>query len=240
MKVNGILIDNISKEDKLKHLAVFIHIKSLHPNSCIYNYSQDRLAAKLKLSKSSIRKYINYFLKNNWVVIKGKHLHFKKIRFIGKQSKVIWYDIVGNTVKEITDNLYLYLFKHKTEQTKWYIKTCCDLKKLNESAYRKKINSLTKRYPNFRERIEKSGEINLKPDFKVSFSKIKEWFQCSVGKAHQIIIRLSKLGVLTILKGGYSTFKLHKFNKIDDSDKRLFFSRIGNVCKVECNRYILL
>lgn len=237
MKVSGILIDNINKEGKLKYLAVFIYMKSLNTNSCIYNYSQDRLAAELKLSKSSIRKYINYYLDNGWAKMIGKHLHFNKIRLIGKQKRLVWYEIKLGTVKEITDNLYLYLFKHKTEQTKWYTKTCRDLKTLNERDYRKKINGLIKRYPYFRERIEQSfGAIDLKTDFKVSISKISKWFKCSVGKAHKIIKRLCKEHKMLVVLGGYRSVAFHKF---DDRDLKTFVSRAGNIVTVECNRYFL-
>lgn len=237
MKVNSILIEKLNNEGALSHLAMFIHIKGLYSNSCIYNYSQDRMAAKLKISKSSIRKYINFYLKEGWATIKHGNLCLGKIRKIGKQRKVIWHEVTGETVKEIKQNLYLFLFKHKVEQTKWYIKTCHDLKQLNESGYRRKIRSLTKRYPNFSERIEKKfGASGLKADFKVSIVKIAEWFECSVGKAHQVIMKLIKDSKLLVVYGGYDFRKKLKFER--EIGDKAFVSKGGYVIRVKCNRYM--
>jgi len=238
MKVNSILIDKLKNEGLLNHLAFFIYIKGLNTNSVVYNYTQDKFAAELKLGKSTIRKYVNYYLDNGWAEIKYGHLILGKISRIGGKTKKSLYEVRGKSVKEIKDNLYLCLFKHKTEQTKWYTKTCDDLKKLNKpSEKRKRIKALHKRYDHFREKVSKNfGATHVMTEFKVSIVKIKKWFKCSVGKAHQIIMRLVKDGKLQLIDAGFKF--VGKCSGIGSQvPKNGFVSKKGYVIIPRCNRY---
>lgn len=238
MEINGCLLVEANDKGWFRHLSIFIHLKSIHPNSCIYNYSQDRLVEKTGLSKSTIRKYVNFFIKKEWCKVQNGHLIFRKLRMLTPKQKKLRYKIYSKKVEEITKELYLYLLKHKSEQAKWYSNLRFDLENGGKKV-RGKLAQKLKNYPDFFKGTYYNGEKNVNR-FKISFKKIAEWFNVSVGKAFKIIKELYVEGRLLIYSGGYTAVRRNKVmsKAIIQASKKSFMAKSGKMIIVHSNSYV--
>lgn len=77
--INTLLIENAIENGELKQLAVFIKLKSLFSNGCIYNYSYNRLSYISGISINVLKQCINFFKQKGWCSVHGKNLVFNKI-----------------------------------------------------------------------------------------------------------------------------------------------------------------
>lgn len=239
MRVNRGLIYSINKNGWLTHLSVFIYLKGLRKNSCIFNYNPAALSAKTGLSESSIRKYIKFFLKKGWCRMDGENLIFNKINKIGWQMCQSTCKINSKTVKEIKRELYLNLIKHKVDQSKWYTQTCLDLQyggEIKKKQLNRMINKWEKRtgkrFSNVKG-LSMLNEIGDKKGFKLSFRKIAQWLHVGIATAHKVINDLKKHKMIDVMSGhiAYSERRL----AVADG---MFVSKKGNSVKVDCNRYV--
>lgn len=143
----------------------------------------------------------------------------------------------NDSIKHITQNLYLALIKLKANRAKWYSKLCRDLKLPASDQKRRKMNKmLDNKYPHFSDKRWSFGE-NGQQGFKVSFTKIAEWLGCSVGKAHSLIQELLVRQMIKV-KSSYRLYKPSLGAKaLLNANPKFFVSRQGNICLVACNEY---
>lgn len=104
MNLNERAIYKLNEKGLLKELAVFIKFKSVHINSCIFNYNLKYLASETGLSLSTVRKHVKFFLKNGWARMDGNNLILEKIKKISYYKRKDC-KITGNTIKEILYDL---------------------------------------------------------------------------------------------------------------------------------------
>jgi len=132
VKVNRVLINDLTRRNRLRELAVLIHFKSFYKNQCIYNYTDQKLADLTGMSKSSVRSYVKLFIKNRWARMHCGNLVFSTIGNIDMCDKRVIIKVAKNknSYKEILQELQKHFLKHKFEQFEWYERMCHDLKKL--------------------------------------------------------------------------------------------------------------
>lgn len=83
MKVNVIHVLELNQAKKLKYLAVFLKMKALYSNSCIYDFRSAK-CEKLNLSRPTLRKYVNCFIQLGWCRVHEGNLIFNKIETVGR------------------------------------------------------------------------------------------------------------------------------------------------------------
>ena len=68
-------------------MAVFIKLKSLYKNSCVYGFSYRSLSAKSGISINTLKKTIKFFLDKGWCRMHGFNLVFEKIYRVDDTNK---------------------------------------------------------------------------------------------------------------------------------------------------------
>lgn len=225
-----------------KELAVFLHLKSKFINSCIYNYTQQSLADKTGFSRSFIKKYISFFLKEKWAFMHGDNLMLVKVSKIDRSNKKkILIDIdTSGTYKDILERLQYEYLKHKAAQAEWYSKLCRDLKQMSLNEAKAKEKKISKKVPYLKIRHKASYGESGNDKFRVSFSMLAKWFKCSVGKAHSIIKKLCRTGFIDYTVR-YLTVKAKNAKEAKQrliNDPKSFYTNRGYVCRVACNEYV--
>lgn len=242
MKINSCLIQKSIEYGELKELSTFLYFKHIFTNSCIYDYSQQSLSIKTGLSRTFIKKHISFFLDNGWAFFHGKNLMLAKVSKIDDNKKKLIIDInTDRGYKYILEQLQCAYLKHKANQAKWYSNLCHDLNKMTSSQRNKKIKTLSKKLDRFRYNEKKQffGESG-NSKFRLSFKKIAEWFNCSVGKAHSIIKGLCQTGFIDY-SVFYESIKVkvkYEINERLEADKKAFYTKSGYVCRVLCSEYV--
>lgn len=90
ISINISLIDKAILDGELKQLAVFIKLKSLFKNGCVYNCSYKRLSRISGISINVLKQCINFFKAKGWCRVHGKNLIFEKIKNVdfGSQKRL--------------------------------------------------------------------------------------------------------------------------------------------------------
>ncbi len=242
MKINTLLIEQCSDNGELNHLSVFVYLKGIYTNSCIYNYTQEGMIKKSKLSRAKIRNHIPFFLKEGWAFFDGNNLILAKISSIDKNNKkkiLVDLNTRKQGIKPIYDKLLYELLKLKANQAKWYSKLCHDLKKMSKTQRLRVEKRVAKKRPRFSVKNWNFGESGSHT-FKVSFRKLAIWFNCSIGKAHKIMKELCVTGWIEVLHTraliAMEDSSVGRY-RIEENNK-LFYTTNNQVCKTECNQYI--
>lgn len=103
----------------LRQYAVYLQLKHLHSNGCLYKYNVNKLSQKSGLSRNSIKKYVDFFLVNDWCKMHGKNLVFISLTNLRLKYGVRLkhsIKIEGGPVKTILTNLRYELLKQKNRQ----------------------------------------------------------------------------------------------------------------------------
>lgn len=82
VSVNTFMLKSLQDEDRLKTLSVFIHLKSLYSNSCIFDATYANISRKSGISVSTLKRHIPYMVKYGWVYKVGNSLTFNRIKLI--------------------------------------------------------------------------------------------------------------------------------------------------------------
>jgi len=235
VEVNVLNIKSMSDKGLLRELAVFMFIKSQFKNSCVYDYTQQSLSDKTGISRSAVRKYVKFFLDNNWCRIHKGNLVFTGLKNFDDNKKKIITDLkIRIGIKELIVDFQLLLLKHKQAQFN------------RMSDYRRDLNnpSNVSQYKAALKAVKKYGYDKDKlPDanarLQISIKKLSEWLNCSVGKASMIIKKLQKRGLISVIRCKQTIMKTMCPNTIKAllSVHKGSYYRNGYVTKVCCNFY---
>ncbi len=123
MRTNINLIQLFSDSNILREYAVYLKLKHLFKNGCIYNYNISLFAQKSNLSRNSIRRYIKFFIENKWCRMHKNNLTFISLPLLRSRYKVKNHSTLkispaGNTQRILT-NLRYQLIKVKDTQFKF-------------------------------------------------------------------------------------------------------------------------
>jgi hypothetical protein len=186
MNINQLLIKDLVELNKLRHLAVFIKFKGIYSSGCVHNYTPSKFSHKAKLSRNSVKKYIDYFIANGWARMEGNNLIFNKFRsFDLNKKRLMCVMTFKKSIREIELLLYREVLRLKQSQFNFLKQTKCDLQNPTGIEVYKKAIKLKKKYTLKTENLPGAQE-----KYKVSIKKIAESFNCSVGKAMGIIDKL--------------------------------------------------
>jgi hypothetical protein len=186
MNINQLLIRDLIEMNKQRYLAVFIKFKSIYSSGCVHNYNPSKFSSVTKLSRNSVKKYIDYFLENKWCRMEGNNLIFNKFRTFDENKKRLMCVIsFKKSIKEIEILLYREVLRLKQSQFNFLKRVKRDLQNPTGIDVYKKALKLKRKYTLNSENLPGAQE-----KYKVSIKKIAESFNCSVGKAMGIIDRL--------------------------------------------------
>lgn len=186
MNINQLLIKDLIEINKLRYFAVFIKFKGIYGSGCVHNYSPYKFSYIAKLSRNSVKKYIDYFIDNGWCRMEGKNLIFNKFKSIDGNKLNLKVKInAKKTIKEIELLLYRELLRLKESQFNFNKKIYRDLKNPTGLAQLKKAKAYCKKKGVNSEKLPSAPGM-----FKLSMIKIAKMFNCSVGKASGIIDEL--------------------------------------------------
>jgi transposase len=239
MTANGLLLEELHNDGKTSHLAHFIYLKSMFSNSRFYNYSQDRLAEKSKLSKSTIRKYVNFFLKNGWCKIAHKHLVFNKLEDLAAEKYRIRLKVIirGTTVKSIKQSIIVHLLKLKTKRSEWFLNLRLDQLLCQKNP----ATRIMDKYPDLGLADVNIGETGTNGKNKVSYRKVAKWLNCGLGTAYNTVNSLCDANLMFKTKHGYRVLKWgskkYEIAKKEGSTGKMFMSKRGFVIEIRCNSY---
>lgn len=186
MNINQLLIKDLIEMNKQRYLAVFIKFKSIYSSGCVHNYNPSKFSSVTKLSRNSVKKYVDYFIANGWARMDGNNLIFNKFRSFDENKKRLMC-VIGfkKSIKEIEILLYREVLRLKQSQFNFLKRVKCDLQNpTGIDVYKRALNT-QKKYTLNSENLPGAQE-----KYKVSIKKIAESFNCSVGKAMGVIDKL--------------------------------------------------
>lgn len=221
-----------------KDLAVFLFLKKEcnNPTSTLFDYSPDKIASILNCCHNTAHNYIKRFLDRGWVRKHSNNLTFtspRKFKDNIPNSLLKPFEVKGD-VKQIQDDLYLFFLKHKQNQFNRVKNLAHEIKAPVSSGERRKALRMTKKN-NYS--VDKLSDRNAK--FKVSIKKIADWFNCSIGKASQIINKFKRLGLIKVEKSYQVLARITDRKMI----AAFLFANPGSyfngkcIIKVACNEY---
>ena len=186
MKLNQLLIKDLIEMNKQRYLAVFIKFKGIYSSGCVHNYSPTKFSSVAKLSRNSVKKYVDYFISNGWARMNGPHLIFNKFRIFDSNRKRIECEVTyKKTIKEIELLLYREVLRLKQSQFNFLKRVKRDLKNPTGLSALKQAKRLEKKYTLNSEKLP-----GARDKYKVSMKRMAKHFKCSVGKVSGIIDKL--------------------------------------------------
>lgn len=232
-----IQLDIVKHEaDHLKRFAAWLYIKSIFRSSR-YNRSSINYLAKTSLvSRKTINKYINHWLKTGQCTIQGKGLIFSSINKYRKSlnlNKTHLAEIKIENISQLTNELRSIIFINKIKQFE----------------YKKRLNSdlinpdNVMDYRNAKRRAKKCTALPMPEEiFKISLKKIAEDIGASVYTAQQMIYRLRKAGIIERILNHKSLGKFSKKANISaiESGIASFVSKRGFLIKQDASSYKLI
>lgn len=203
IKLDIQLLQKIVADGRIKDFSMFLYYRKKCSNKKFQfmGYTPDRFSEFVKSSRNTSESYIEKFKDYGWC---REEFGFKK-RFINlvftaprkfnkddKKALLISFYVKGDQ-KQIEEDLYLLLLKHKQSQFDRIKKLSSEINAPKSSLeYRmalkivKQNNYVVKNLP------------TQSAKFQVSVKKIAEWFNCSVGKASKIINRLKLKKIIVV------------------------------------------
>jgi hypothetical protein len=239
MTANGLLLEELHNDGKTNHLAHFIYLKSQYSNSCVFNYTQDTLAHKSGLGKSTIRKYVNFFLKAGWCKMHKGNLMFCKLEDLAFEKYRIRLKVViqGTNVKSIKQSILVHLLKLKAKRSEWFINLRLDQLLCQKDP----ATRIMDKYPDLGLADVNIGETGTNGRNKVSYRKVAQWLNCGLGTAYNTVNSLCDANLMFKTKHGYRVLKWgskkYEIAKKDGSTGKMFMSKRGFVIEIRCNSY---
>jgi hypothetical protein len=224
MKSNIILIETLVNSNLERHYAVWLRLKHLHINSKIYNFSENKIAKQSGLSRTAIKKYINFFIENKWCKIVGNDIVFishNKLKYLYGIKEFGNITIAFKTqIKELISIIRYELFKDK--QRKFiYIRNL-----RNDLNNPKTLIS----YKRAKAKLKNSTKGEVSENIKISTNKLG----IIINKSASTASRLVKQMGATVISGRKT---LCKFSKKVELPTNCFQYK-GLIIKSEANQYI--
>ena len=93
----------------LRRYAVWLKLKYIYVRGKYYNYSLSKLSIQLGISRQATKKYITFFIDNNWCKVVGNHIYFisneEFKQFYKSESKYAIYVNKDLSINEIIKEL---------------------------------------------------------------------------------------------------------------------------------------
>lgn len=192
MNINQLLIKDLISAGNIKMLATFLKFKGFYSSSCIHNYKSISFVNKAKMSRNTIKKHIKFFIDNGWARIEGNNLVLNKFNSFDENKLKLIVSINKNkSIKEIELLLYRECLRLKQTQFRFNKQISSDLKNPTGLKQFKKAKSYCRKKGINTEKLPSAGDL-----YKVSIKKIACMFKCSVGKASQIIDKLTDANMI--------------------------------------------
>lgn len=264
MKSNVKFIYSLIEEDSIKEYAAFLKLKHIYVNGCVYNYSPFAFCKITGLSRNTIKKYVDFFLKEGWCRMHGKNLIFHKLEKIKEDKGINTVDAVilkinakKDTLKSIQTKIYHAALKAKQDAYLFLLGKTRD--KLIPSGKNCKLKyKKATRFFNNHPTIQpvklpvcENGKLPAKKfkelsKFKISIKKIAEHLKISTTSAYRYLQSMKKSKILKIFKTHFlGRVLLHVNYKMFDTmmanhiGKNQFIAN-GALYTVECNKYSFL
>lgn len=232
LKVNRANIQNVLADNaSMREFATFLLFKSRLKKSCAYNYTPETLAERFSLKKGMVNIYVKRFLERKWCRMHNGNLIFNPLSTMEpEKTKRVKVDLpIKEAVKEIMNDLYLLILKHKQRQFEWLKQLGRDHVKASRYKRKRKEGRQDRFIPDQNARLQ------------VSIRTIASWFGCSIGKASSIIKRLKVAELITVIANDRQVIvKTTVRCLISDALKDVSGSYYHNgyVFKKPCNFYI--
>lgn len=239
LEINIVHAKELAELGLLKEYAFFLYLKSKYRNSCIYNYSVNKVAQKFGLSRLAVKKHVNKLISLGWCKIENGHLHCIKLSKIDENKQKIIHVISitsSGGIRQILYTLRLKILQNVQNQFNTLKKLSFDLNHSQDIRTLKKAKTLLRRIG-----IQKSKLPSQEAQLQISMSKIAKMFKCSISMAHKIIESFKVAGDVLCIGG------LRKFIAKTNNMKMVktwvnwipgSYYRNGCLYKTECNKYI--
>jgi Mn-dependent DtxR family transcriptional regulator len=250
LRINPQVIKVISDDGNLKLLAVFLRLKSVYSNSCIYNVTDSKLAAILKVSRQTANRLRNRLERLGWVKYHGGNLMLLKVTEISHEY--IQKDVEGFSRKA---NVYLEVKSKQVKDIETYLRyLIIKQKEINKNYLLELRQDLSnpksvKQFKKLSERCKKLGITALKGEIdyrlQISYKGLAKLLNCSVGSAYNYLRNLARKEVLKVytkkevLKSNVQEHIWNDFLSYQDVYKNCFYS-YGYIIRNHCNLYNLL
>jgi len=195
MKVGIVTIEKAMRSGNERKYATFLYLRQHFKKGCFYNYTHDSFSAESGLSKSTVRKYIKFFINAGWCYKHSGNLMFKGFKHFKDRGFDKTFILKSKTVNGILKEFYYIILKikqgqfNKLKSVGRAIKTARSPKKL------RRIDGFLEKF-NLKERNLPSQNDTLK----ISSIGLSKMFMCSKSKANRIVNSLNKSKV-SIIKG---------------------------------------
>lgn len=250
LRINPQVIKVISDEGNLKLLAVFLRLKSVYSNSCIYNVTDSKLAGILKVSRQTANRLRNKLERLGWVKYHGNNLMLLKVTEISKvyidncpekfsRKANVYLEVKSKQVKDIETYLRYLIIKQKEINKNYLLELRQDLSNPKSVKQFKKLSERCKKYGI----TALKGEIDYR--LQISYKGLAKLLNCSVGSAYNYLRNLARKEVIKIHKKSevlQKNIQEHIWNDFlsyQDVYKNCFYS-YGYIIKNHCNKYNLL
>lgn len=204
------------KRKALRYLTVLVKLKSIYSSGCVHNYSPSKLAKSSHLSRNSVKKYIQWYLDNNYARMEGNDLVFNKFRNVNKKySRCVMKLDPSLSVKKIEDFFNKEIMLDKVRKFRYKQQISKDLNSREKYSAAKKFTRLKGK------RILPSADAN----YSVSIKKLSKHFNCSVGKAQRIVNSLCEENLMRRVQ---TFIPLQRVDKCNYQNKLLLLNKQGS------------
>ena len=225
IRLNTIFVEQLNDSSRLKHFAVYMKMKSLYKNSCVYRFSYQKLSIASGISVNVIKSSMKFFKENGWVRIHHGNLVFEKISKVddsGKGKIFLEINLVKDeTYLDLVKRLRLFIVANQKRKFD-YVKDIC--KKAGEYTLEMNYNVLKRAKRSYRKIVTK--EVPENQAFTMSNTKIGKLFGISKTAASKLMNWGLKKGVC-VLRYRYviGSQKIIDTIKAIRSDNGLFWSK---------------
>jgi predicted HTH transcriptional regulator len=194
LKINTKIAPELILSSKKQKITIFFfYLKSKYENSVFYNYTPKKLSTITGISENTVRKYISWLKRNDYLAITNKNLWLKSTRKISPGEKYISIDTrPWTTWKQFENRVYAALIKRNIKQQSYHYR----MKEFLAGGTKKKMNvrnvvNYQKRYGQYAKESAGTPVYNSERQIARLFSKSKTW-------AHNRLKTLVKMGYIEI------------------------------------------
>jgi len=235
MKTSIKLIQIFSDSNILRHYAVYLKLKAIHSNSVIYNYNISILSQKSGLSRNSIRKYIKFYLDNNWCTLNNNHLSFISLDKLRLKYGIALQQLIkipsNGNITTLLNNLRYELLKLKNRQFNF-------LKNKATDKIDPKGKGACQRYKSAKKFFDNNNydptDITREMFLKISLKKLGCIINLSATSTHNIIKQKVLESKAVILRHSTECIKITTKAELKPNQ----YNYKGYIFTPQCNKYI--
>lgn len=224
--INTVFVEDLIREDNLLHLAVFMRLKSLFRNSCIYKATYANLSKRSGMSVSFLKRHIPFFKAKGWVRMHSKtNMTFVKVKDIDntdkKLNKTVLEFIIEDkdTYKRILKKIKLLLVRISYNRFEYIKKLTTDLDNpQNSASYKRALKA------------QRNGELKIKINEREQFNISNQTIGRMIGASRATASRLMTWGYgNAILKKDANITVVSNMENSDFLIDSVFFSKQGTL-----------